>query len=306
MTRAGLDFEHVIPCPARIGPKEIGPINPTDFPVFVPIWSVEGFWSNVDIYVEVPLSWARARFRLYSITAAVRSLIIETTPTTAGLQLVGTPSQFRGLILSGRGHPGSGWLVEVANVEGTPLEPGTITGEVWGHESTPEGVGNRPGLTIPDMRMGSRAAHLMAWPNGTPPTDSKPWLPVACDPITGALIVSMGPPAPPVPSRLVTNFGAASSGVFAAVPSEILSASIRNRANQTRFLQLFAAAAAPVLGAVPLLTFAVPARSTVIVGVDFFQALPVAPGLAWGFSTTETTFTPGVPADSLIQIVGRP
>ncbi len=310
MTRAGLDFEHQIPCPARIGPKDFGPLAPLPAlaaPIFSPAWSVEGFWSNVDIYVEVRATWADCRFRLYSITGALRSLIVETTPAAAGLQLVGNPDSYRGIILSGRGHPGSGWLVEVANTAALQLPAGTITGEVWGHESTPEGVGNRPGLTIPDMRMGSRAAHLMAWPNGTPPTDTKPWLPVACDPTTGALIVSMGPPTPPAPARLVTDFGVSSSGVVGPLAS-LYSCSVRSSAAVARFLQFFASVAAPVLGAVPVLAFKIPPGTTVVLGEDFFTSggLPLAPGAAWGWSTTETTYTPAPPVDQVIQIVTRP
>ncbi len=95
--------------------------------------------------------------------------------------------------------------------------------------------------------------------------------------------------------------------------SRCFAATIDNLTGPAKFFQLHNTAAAIVPGAVPILTIRVPANSLVILGNDFFgppmPALPLvgglffSVGLAWGWSTTENTFTAAPAASQVTQIL---
>jgi hypothetical protein len=309
----GADFVHEIPCPARFGPKDTGPLPPqTGANQWQSIWSASGWWSDVEIYLEAPEEWGLGgdggvKLRLWSLTGAIRSLIAETTVGESGMrQIAGPGSDWRGIALSGAGHPGSGWLVEAQSPNtDVAFASAQISGEVWGTESTPEGVGNTPGHTIVDHRMVSRASHLMGWPIGatdpaaTPPAISTlgPWLPILVT-TTGELVVSSTPPLVSV------NLGTAVQALIGIGAQSITSFSCANANAADRFFQLFDSVAVVLAGAVPRLTFRVPAGTTVSFGTDFFTSagLTFSTGLRWAFSTTAATFTPAAAADQITQI----
>jgi hypothetical protein len=281
----------------------------------VPIWSASGWWSNVDIYLQAPDSWDDIRLRLFSLTGGTRHLVAETTVGSSGMEEVGGPGgNWRGIVLSGRGHPGSGWAVEALNDSLDTSQPSAkIAGELWGTESTPDGIGSRPAgvLHIPDKAMPSRASHLMGWPVGLiPPTIDPfygPWLPIACNPLNGHLIVDAAIVVPPLvvaEASLFTNLATAVSAVVKATPGRVFSAAINNTVGATRFFQLFNAIVLPAPAAVPFISIRIPANSEAIIGTDFFGArlegtplrggLNFSTGIAWGWSTTDFAFTAGL------------
>ena len=306
----GIDFDHSIPCPARIGPKETGPLpKVTGANQWQSIWSATGWWSDVNIHLETPEVWEKVKLRLWTLTAGVRHRLVETTVSTSGMKQIAGSLQWQGIALSGRGYPGSGWLVEAQSDNADINYPtAIITGEVWGTESSPEGVGNTPGHTIRDVRMGSRASHLMGWPLGAvdpfaPPVafDSDgPWLPILTD-NSGGLVVS------PVPPLVYANFGTFVQSLPAVGVFAITALSCANANAADRFIQLHNSNIPVLPGAVPVLSFRVPGASTVAIGTDFFTAagLRFSLGLRWAFSTTNGTFTGAAAADQTTQMTYR-
>jgi hypothetical protein len=321
---SGIDFVHQpIPCPSRSGPKETGPIpgvNPggSGAPVWVPIWSVTGWFSNVNVYLQAPPSWDDIQLRLYSLTAGTRHLVAQTTVATSGMEEVGgAGGPWRGIVLWARGQPGSGWAVEALNDSlDTTMPSAKISAELWGTESTPDQIGNRPGQTIRDHAMPSRAAHLLGWPAG----GAGPWLPIAVDPVTAHLLVdttvTVGvlSPAPVGDLALFANRGTLADAAVKAAPGRVFAVEANSTAGATRFLQLH-----DILGpipalAVPRLSLRVPGMSTALYGNDFFGNLlpapavglaggiPFATGIRWGWSTTENVYTAAVAGTQTTQI----
>ena len=318
----GVDFEHSIPCPVRIGPKETGPVHPGGWS---PIWACEGWWSNVDIYLDVPRSWAAVlteiELRLTSLTGAVRSVVAQTTVTASGLQV--QPDGARtGIAISGRGHPGSGWLLEARNPSPiTSVPTGQVSAELWGTESTPDGIGSRAGRNIADRAFPSRAAHLMGWPSGVVPPVGPvgPWLPVAVDPLTGHLIVDavvVVPPPPPLVVGEVSRFQnliTLAQAAVKAAPGRVFSATAQNVTGALKYFQLHDKIGALVPADIPEITIAVPAGATVILGNDFFgQPIASSPllgglffptGIRWGWSTSLGTYVAAPATSQATQIL---
>jgi hypothetical protein len=305
----GVDFEHQIPCPARVGPKETGAIpgitpGGSGVATWVPVWSASGWWSNVDIYLAAPAGWGDIELRLSCITANVKHTVAVTTVGTSGMVQDSPGSEWRGIALSGRGHPASSWLVEARNDSLDTSQPtALIAGELWGTESTPEAVGNRPGLNLPDLAVPSRASQLMGWTLPIfPSTD--PWIPVAVDPLTGHLIVDAVVVVPPAVVGNVSRFqnlATLAGAIVKATPGRVFSATAENVSGPAKFFQLHNKILAPVLGDVPFFTIQVPSSSTAIIGSDFFGVpfafspllggLFFSVGVSWGWSTTRATYT---------------
>lgn len=311
----GIDFTHQIPCPVRVGPKDTGPL-PRQNGFWSSIWSATGWWSNCDIYLEAPEEWGLGggggvRLRLWSLTGGVRYLVAETqVGAISGMtQISGPGSPWRGIPIAGRGHPGSGWLLEAQSQNpDTDFASAVVSGELWGSESTPDGIGRTPGFSIRDHQMGSRASMLMGWPVGAgdpalaPPAIGVdgPWLPVLVTPF-GELVMSTLPP-----SRL-TNLGVVNQAPIGSGPQRVLALSCMNTNAADRFIQLHDKALPISTGDPPIFTWRVPAASgTVLIGTDFFTAGGVAfTNPRWGFSTTNVTFTPAGSADQTTQITYR-
>lgn len=183
------DFVHQKPCPARFGPKQTGPLNAVGGAgAWQSIISATatgangGAWfSNVDVYFDVPASWIDVEIRLICVTGGNSSIVTETTVAASGMEATGTA--YRGIGLSGRGHPGSGWIVQARSPD-LDLDEGSVTVEAWGHESTPEDVGPLPSIPTPDRRQVTRVSLLKGW-------DGDLWRPVLVD-TSGRLIVNGG------------------------------------------------------------------------------------------------------------------
>lgn len=166
---------HEIPCPVRVGPTDAGPIAPAGG--WVNLLSCDGWWSNCNAFLSVPVQWANTEVRLLAITQGVTEVVATTTIATSGMVLDAGGTTYSGIALMGRGRPGSGWRVEARNDSAdTARADGTITLEVWGTESTPEAVGPRAAIATPDTAPATRVSLLKGWD-----PDAELWRPVAVD-----------------------------------------------------------------------------------------------------------------------------
>lgn len=103
---------------------------------------------------------------------------------------------------------------------------------------------------------------------------------------------------------LFTNFGTDPDTSVKASAGNVFSLCVHNLNVAARYAQLHNKASAPAAAEVPLLTFLVPASSMLLLGRDFFGDWGVhfSTGIAFGFSTTEGTYTAGAGADQFTQI----
>ena len=104
---------------------------------------------------------------------------------------------------------------------------------------------------------------------------------------------------------LFTNFGANATLNVKATPGNVYSVYCNNLNAAVRYLQLHNTATTPAGAAVPLMTFKIPATSTLVLGTDFFSLAGenFSTGIAFAFSTTEGTYTAGAAADQFTQIL---
>lgn len=104
---------------------------------------------------------------------------------------------------------------------------------------------------------------------------------------------------------LFTNFGANNTLNVKATSGNVFSMYCRNLNAAVRFIQLHNTATVPVNGNVPRLSFQLPATAAVIFGADFFTQFGInfSTGIAFAFSTTDSTLTLGAAADQVTQIV---
>jgi hypothetical protein len=322
----GSAFDHPPEAPSRIGPVPTGDLNTAAAELRViaapqEVWTAVGWWSNCDIYVDVPESWntAAISLTLYAVTNGVRAIVATTTIPAAGLEPVfSTPITIiarRGIALSGRGHPASAWIVTATNSSGIPVLSGTIVGEVWGDQSTPDGIGRTPANQIFDKAMPSRAAHLMGLAPLVPGSP-RVWVPATVSPTTGAVLVDAAIVVPPLVVGAVSRFqnlGALADAAVKATPGSVFSASVENVSGPAKFFQLHNKIGALVPADVPFITIAIPANSTVIIGNDFFgppfAASPLVGGLffstgiRWGWSTSRALYTAAGAATQATQIL---
>lgn len=115
------------------------------------------------------------------------------------------------------------------------------------------------------------------------------WKPLAVSTYTPSLFVDFA-------ANATANVKASLGNVF-AIYCHNLNAAVR-------FLQLHNTATTPGGGAVPRMTFLVPAQSAINLGAEMFTTSGVnfSTGIAFGFSTTEGTYTAGAAADQFTQI----
>lgn len=311
----GSAFDHPAEPPSRIGPVPTGALNTAAAELRVTaapqeIWTAVGWWSNCDIYVDLPESWQTAAITLtlFAVTNGVRAIVATTTVPAAGLEPVfATPISIvarRGIALSGRGHPASAWIVTATNSSAIPVLSGTIVGECWGDQSTPDGIGRTPAATIFDKAIPSRASHLLGLAPAVPGSP-RVWVPLTGNPLTGALLVDavIVPPAPVAAGEVsrFQNLGTLADALVKGAPGRVFSSVAENTTGPAKFFQLHNKLGALVLGDVPFFTIGVPASGTVVLGSDFygvpFPASPLQGGLffsiavRWGWSTTRATYT---------------
>lgn len=102
-----------------------------------------------------------------------------------------------------------------------------------------------------------------------------------------------------------TSKQAATSAPVKAAPGNVYSFTVNNFATATRFFGLYNSAAAVTAGAVPLLTFPVPANTFLLIDRSWFTDSGVffSVGITWGASTSVTNFQPGASTDVEVQVI---
>ena len=101
-----------------------------------------------------------------------------------------------------------------------------------------------------------------------------------------------------------TNLGAGNQAVLKASAGAVYKIYCYNKNAATRFFQIHNKATAPVNADVPVEVFPVAGNSALIIDIAFFGASGRAcnTGVAWAFSTTETTLTLGTAADQTSSV----
>lgn len=97
-------------------------------------------------------------------------------------------------------------------------------------------------------------------------------------------------------ATLYRNRGAAAAAVvIAKADARVYAITCENENAAARYFQLHDATAAVSAGAVPVLSFLVPATSQITVGTDFFtdKGYRFTNGVVFAFSTTNDTYTAG-------------
>lgn len=90
-----------------------------------------------------------------------------------------------------------------------------------------------------------------------------------------------------------------------ATPGNVASLWCHNVGGSVAYIQLHNTATTPAGGAVPTLTFFVPIGGVTVVTKEFLgeQGYNFSTGIAFAFSTTETTYTAGTAANQVTQIM---
>lgn len=106
-------------------------------------------------------------------------------------------------------------------------------------------------------------------------------------------------------ASLFVDYGVNVTLNIKASGGNVYALSCRNLSGSNRWLQLHNTATVPGGGAVPRNKFLVPPGQQIIVGSDFFtsEGINYSNGIAFAFSTTETTYTPGIAADQNTEVV---
>ena len=106
-------------------------------------------------------------------------------------------------------------------------------------------------------------------------------------------------------ASLFTNLGANATLNVQAVASKVYSISCHNTNSSTRYFQLHDTATVPSAGNAPRFVIQVPPGATSLIGTDFFtnDGTIFYNGVAFGFSTTETTYTAGSAGDQTSMVI---
>jgi len=168
----------------------------------------------------------------------------------------------------------------------------------------PVKVGTKVNVTPPTFQDGDRA-DLQSDINGNAKTREQ-YATTGEDNVNGVNAVAIRPLATSTYSwSLFTNFGANATLNVKASTGNIKSVYCHNLNAAVRYLQLHNTATTPGGGAVPLLTFLVPATGVVVLDGQFFgeNGFNFTTGIAFAFSTTEGTYTAGAAGDQFTQIM---
>lgn len=105
-------------------------------------------------------------------------------------------------------------------------------------------------------------------------------------------------------ASLFTQFATDPDVSVKASAGNVFSFYVHNLNAAARYFQLHNKATAPAGADVPLLTFLIPPQSAISFGEEFFGQTGVqfSTGIAYGFSTTEGTYTAGAAADQYAAI----
>lgn len=101
------------------------------------------------------------------------------------------------------------------------------------------------------------------------------------------------------------NFANVLTGQVKATAGVVYSLSCHNSNAAVRYIQLFDTVTAPTsTTTVPYMSFAIPAVSQVIIGVDLFtsQGFPFTTGIYWAYSTTRDVYTAATGAEQHLTL----
>lgn len=128
----------------------------------------------------------------------------------------------------------------------------------------------------------------------------------AVDNVNGVLGVVLKPLSVSTytPSKF-QNLGANATLNVKATAGNVFAVKCHNINAGARYLQLHNTATTPGGGAVPFLTFLIPASSERVIGAEFFssQGIHFNTGIAFAFSTTEATYTAGTATDQMTDVI---
>jgi hypothetical protein len=108
--------------------------------------------------------------------------------------------------------------------------------------------------------------------------------------------------------NLFTRFGASVTDTISGTPARLLGGCVWNKSSAIRYLQFFNRATNPTTGTSALISRVLaPSEKYSWQAFDFGSndGYLMSTGLAWGFSTTESTYTAGAPADVSVEIYWR-
>jgi hypothetical protein len=108
--------------------------------------------------------------------------------------------------------------------------------------------------------------------------------------------------------NLFTRFGASATDTISGTPARLLGGCVWNKATAVRYLQFFNRATNPTAGTSALISRVLaPGEKYSWQSFDFGSndGFLMSTGLAWGFSTTESTYTAGAPADVSVEVYWR-
>lgn len=109
-------------------------------------------------------------------------------------------------------------------------------------------------------------------------------------------------------SNIFTRWGNSAVDTISATPSRVTKVYIYNKSTSIRYLQLFNRSINPTAGTIPLISHVLAPGEKYTLGVTDLgsnDGMSFSVGIAWGFSTTEATFTAGSPTDVSIEINWR-
>jgi hypothetical protein len=140
---------------------------------------------------------------------------------------------------------------------------------------------------------------------GTIPTQEQ-LAPQAEDNVNAVIAVAIRPLATSTYAPSVyTNFGSSVAANVKASAGNVLAITCANANASTRYIQIHNTTSAPTGGAVPYLSFAVPANSQVVIGSQSLggNGVYLSTGITMAFSTTAGTYTAASASDQNTQIL---
>ena len=155
-------YQHCFDPPSRVHWEDVlidGPVRAGLIPVVA--GSVDGHWSNIDVYLWAPTAVFAAgnTLTVFCKIGPVRHPVAVIDLGAVTLTEVGG-GQTRALAAMVRGHPCDGFEVELAVAVAATVD---VFCEMWGTESVPDVGGEVLGDAMSGGRFPQRASHGLVW-----------------------------------------------------------------------------------------------------------------------------------------------
>ena len=108
--------------------------------------------------------------------------------------------------------------------------------------------------------------------------------------------------------NIFTRFGTSSVDTISGSPAWLVSGVVWNKSSATRYLHIFNRTTNPTNGVTPLVSLPLTPNYAHYIDANTFgsqNGLFCSSGLAWGFSSTESTFTSATPSDVSVNLFWR-